>query len=184
MNPIEILKAEHQGIETALSVLEIMAGRLSQAPDSELVQDAEALIDFFRTFADTCHHGKEERLLFPALEKIGVSRQGGPIGVMLAEHEQGRAHVRGMAAALASLQEADPAAAQSFQEHALAYIRMLRQHIEKENRVLFQIADQHLPDPAKHELTEKFEEVEQKIIGAGRHEQYHALLETFAEKYR
>ena len=184
MNPIEELKDEHRGIETALRVLESMAGRLDQAPNAELVRDGEALIDFFRTFSDACHHGKEEKLLFPALERIGVSRQGGPIGVMLAEHDQGRGHVRGMAAALKSLQEDNPAAARSFREHALAYIHLLRQHIDKENRVLFQIADQHLSDPAKQELAEQFEEVEQKIIGAGKHEQYHALLETLAERYR
>ena len=76
MNPIKDLKNEHRGIETALRILERVANRFGQAPDPELVIDGEALIDFFRTFADTCHHGKEEQLLFPALEQLGVSRQG------------------------------------------------------------------------------------------------------------
>lgn len=183
MNPIEELKDEHQGIENALGVLEKMAGLLSQVPNPELVRDGEALLDFFRTFADACHHGKEEKLLFPALERIGVSRESGPIGVMLAEHDQGRGHVGEMAKALRSMQNRTPAAAQSFQQHAAAYIRLLRQHIEKEDRVLFQIAEQHLSDPAKNELADQFEQVEQKIIGAGKHEQYHALLNGFADRY-
>ena len=54
------------------------------------------LQEFFRLFADQCHHGKEEELLFPLLEQKGIPRTGGPIGVTLHEHEEGRALVRQM----------------------------------------------------------------------------------------
>ena len=47
-------------------------------------------VDFIRNFADRTHHGKEEDNLFPALEQHGMPRQGGPVGVMLDEHDQGR----------------------------------------------------------------------------------------------
>ena len=51
-------------------------------------------------FADKCHHGKEEDVLFPELEKAGIARQGGPIGVMLHEHVSGREFIRRMSEAL------------------------------------------------------------------------------------
>jgi hemerythrin-like domain-containing protein len=57
-------------------------------------------VDFVRNFADRCHHAKEEENLFPRMEARGVPRDGGPIGVMLFEHEEGRAYVRAIAGAI------------------------------------------------------------------------------------
>src|SRR3546814_12953879 len=59
--------------------------------------DVTQFMGFLREFADTCHHGKEEGLLFPAMIAAGLSADGGPISVMLSEHEQGRALVAAMA---------------------------------------------------------------------------------------
>ena len=93
MKPTEILSGEHRVIEQVLTCLERIAeqcaaeGRLDRT-------SAEQALEFFRNFADRCHHGKEEVHLFPALEAKGFPRDGGPTGVMLHEHDQGRAHVR------------------------------------------------------------------------------------------
>ncbi len=100
MGPIDELKKEHQAVLTALRILEEMASKGEGRVATESVQDIEQLIGFFKVFVDQCHHGKEEKLLFPALEKIGVSREGGPIGVMLSEHDLGRFNISGMQAAL------------------------------------------------------------------------------------
>jgi hemerythrin-like domain-containing protein len=43
----------------------------------------EPFLEFFRGFADKCHHCKEEDRLFPCMEARGIPREGGPIGVML-----------------------------------------------------------------------------------------------------
>ena len=89
MNPIEELKVEHRAIETALDILSRISRDTEQRPATEVIRDAGRLIDFFKTFSDACHHGKEEEHLFPILEQMGVSRDGGPIGVMLIEHDMG-----------------------------------------------------------------------------------------------
>jgi len=99
MTPAEQLKEEHQGILLMLRILEKVAAKL-EAEEKVERNHLERIVEFFRVFADKCHHGKEEDLLFPAMEKAGVPKEGGPIGVMLAEHQQGRGHIRGMAEAL------------------------------------------------------------------------------------
>jgi hemerythrin-like domain-containing protein len=71
----------------------------------------EEILDFLVVFVDKCHHGKEEGLLFPALEAVGVSRNGGPIGVLLEEHRKGRSLTAEMTAAPAGLRKAAPGAA-------------------------------------------------------------------------
>lgn len=177
MNPIDELKTEHRAIERALDILAQLAGGNGRS------EDAGRLVEFFKLFADSCHHGKEEGLLFPALEQIGVSRQGGPIGVMLAEHERGRAHIQEMEAALPGLSGGDASAAGRFQEAARAYAELLRQHIYKEDHVLFEIAEQRLSKAQQNRLSEDFARFERDVMGPGRHDAIHRMLDELGHRY-
>jgi len=175
---IDDLMHEHEAILFTLKVLGKMEAiaEKGQALDAE---DAAALIGFLKEFADKCHHGKEEGILFPALEKAGVAKEGGPIGVMLREHEMGRELIRGMDEAIRR-RPADPAA---FAKAAGSYAQLLTQHIDKENNVLFTMAERVLGDEHLDVVYERFEEHEEKVIGAGRHEELHAMLDVFEKKY-
>ena len=84
-NAAEVLKHEHRIIERVLAVME----RLAEKPGIGSKEVWEKAIDFIRNFADKCHHLKEEQILFPALEEHGIPREGGPVGMMLLEHEAG-----------------------------------------------------------------------------------------------
>lgn len=183
MNPIEELMAEHEGIKISLEILRRIAARGSE-PGGEIdLADVAQLIDFYKVFVDSCHHGKEEELLFPALEEIGVSRNGGPIGVMLSEHDIGRMHVRGLDKILREKGAGNGGFGKEFGEKSKEYIQLLLAHIEKENLVLFRIADQNLSAGKKEEIAEGFERIESERVGAGKHEQYHRMLDQLQKKY-
>jgi hemerythrin-like domain-containing protein len=152
------------------------AGRLERQP-------AKDAVAFFRDFADRCHHGKEEAHLFPAIEAKGFPRQGGPTGVMLDEHEQGRAHVRGMAEAIDDAASGDAAALRQFIEHAEGYISLLREHIYKEDHVLFQLADRTLSEADQEALSAAFGKVEAEEMGLGTHERCLRVAEELAKRY-
>ncbi|MBX9790521.1 MAG: hemerythrin domain-containing protein [Pirellulales bacterium] len=139
MQATETLKHEHDLIERVLVLLSDAAKTL-QGGGHLPFGFQEWAVDFIRRFADGCHHAKEEEVLFPLLEQRGVARHGGPIGVMLYEHDIGRDCVGRMAAALPSANN-NPAA---FAAAAQEYVALLRQHIFKENNVLFRIADRVL----------------------------------------
>jgi predicted MFS family arabinose efflux permease len=62
---------EHEGILFGLTILEKMANEVEQLEEIE-VRDIEEMVNFFKLFADKCHHGKEEGLMFPAMERVGV----------------------------------------------------------------------------------------------------------------
>jgi hemerythrin-like domain-containing protein len=173
---IQDLLNEHEAILAALKIL----ARMSAAASDTLrvnTQDMADFISFLREFADKCHHGKEEGLLFPAMVQAGVPEKGGPIAVMLAEHTQGRQYIAGMADSLAAGDVMRLVAA------AQQYILLLRAHIPKENNILFPLAEKILTPAQLDALFEAFEEHEEKVIGAGRHGQLHALLETLAARY-
>ena len=172
----EVLMAEHRGIERMLAALERDLGRL-EAGDAAPVPLFAQGVDFLRNFADGCHHHKEEKLLFPALAAHGVPVEGGPIGVMLHEHDLGRGHIRAMADALPRAEAGDAAALRDLATAARAYIQLLRDHIQKEDQVLFQMADRTLSADEQERMAVEFDRVEDEVIGPGVHERYHQMLD-------
>jgi len=182
MKPTEILSSEHRVIEQVLDCLERIAetclndGRLDKT-------SAGQSLEFFRNFADRCHHGKEETHLFPAMEAKGFPRDGGPTGVMLYEHDQGRAFIRAMAAATESAAAGDAEAINRFVAAAQGYVALLRQHIEKEDHCLFAMADRAFTAEDQQRLLEAFERVEREHIGAGTHEKYLRAADELAKRY-
>lgn len=85
MKPTDSLKEEYGAIKLMLHVIGAICSRLQSGKEVEL-SDLDRIVEFIRVFADSCHHGKEEELLFPAMAESGIPVEGCPIGVMLAEH--------------------------------------------------------------------------------------------------
>src|SRR3546814_2898147 len=76
-----VLKHEHDAILMALKILDQISGEARQgnATSADVVQ----FLGFLREFVDTCHHGKEEGLLFPAMIEAGLPADGGPVSVKI-----------------------------------------------------------------------------------------------------
>ena len=182
MRPTQQLMEEHRAIQTMLGILSSACRKL-EAGEAVDPDDLEQMLEFIQVFADRCHHGKEEDLLFKAMEEAGVPREGGPIGVMLLEHDQGRQFVRGMREALAQYRAGDPRGRSAFVHNARSYVALLSQHISKEDNILYPIADMHLTEEQQRELAEGFARVEEERIGPGRHEAFHRLLERLERAY-
>ncbi len=180
MKSVEMLMHEHRVIEHGLAGLETIADHLARG-ESVPTDKVTALLDFFRVFADECHHAKEEEAFFPELEARGIPREGGPIGVMLHEHEEGQALQQQMRQALSDLSDATKR--QQFVDAARNYIALLRQHIWKEDNVLFQMAQQVLTDADDVKLVERFERHEQEQLGEGVHERYHQLVHELEAEF-
>ena len=166
--PTEILSDEHRVIERVLDALQ----RLTAVPVNPSLEQWRKALEFFRHFADQCHHFKEEKVLFPALEEHGIPREGGPIGMMLAEHEEGRGHVRSMIDAVEQVAQGNGAASTTLMDHARAYVTLLREHIQKEDDILFRMADEVIPEEEQRRILKDFENHEAEEMGAGAHEKY------------
>ena len=182
MKATDELRKEHQGIELMLRVLQAVADEFKRG---ELVntEHLDGILEFLSIFVDKCHHGKEEEFLFPALEVAGVRREGGPIGVMLSEHEQGRKLVARLKGAVTGYKSGDSANAASARLIINEYVALLTQHIAKENTVLFPMADAKLDSNKDTELFEAFEQLERERIGVGKHDEFHALLHRLQETF-
>lgn len=177
MKAIDILREEHRVIERVLAALETAANRLEAGQPvspSFFLQTA----DFITGFADGCHHKKEEGVLFPAMEAAGIPAETGPISVMLAEHDQGRRLASVIRASAEKMLAGDTDAKGKLVEAALGYAALLRQHIMKEDNVLFPMADQAIQGTSRAKVAEAFERVEHEETGEGVHEKFMALAEA------
>lgn len=177
MKATDELMSEHRVIERVIAVLETGAGRLEKDQDVRPGFFIEAT-DFIKGFADGCHHKKEEGVLFQSMAAYGVPVEGGPIGVMLQEHEMGRVYTRGLRAAAQRLDAGDASAKTEVIQNARGYAGLLRQHIKKEDNILFPMAEQLLPVTEQERVAQGFEHVEHEETGEGIHEKYLALAES------
>lgn len=181
MQLTKILMEEHRVIERVLDALETAALRLRDGepiPPEIFLQAAE----FIQGFADGSHHKKEEGVLFPAMQAAGVPGEGGPVGVMLAEHQQGRQLTGAMRVAAKRLAAGEAHARVEVVESALQYVNLLREHIVKEDEVLFPMAEQVLLGPIQAEVSEAFERIGQEESGLGVHQRFLDLAVSIEEK--
>lgn len=162
MTATTALRSEHDHILAMIACLRAAcaAAESSGQFDSETFRKG---VDFIRQYADAWHHAKEEEHLFPALEAAGMPRDGGPISVMLHEHVLGRSYVGKIADHLEAAREGDEEARLLVLRYTLAWANLLTGHIQKENAILFNMADQMLP-PQEHA---RLEQVYQTAIPEG-----------------
>jgi hemerythrin-like domain-containing protein len=148
MTPTELLREEHRVIVQALDALERAAARLA-AGGAVAERWWTDVVAWLRAFADRNHHAKEEAALFPAMVKAGAPSEGGPIAVMLEEHVEGRRLVTAMETAAGAARLAA----------CRAYVALLRAHIEKENEIVFPLAEAVLDPQAVLGLRREFDAV-------------------------
>ena len=182
MKATQQLKDEHQGVLLMLDILEEISQRLKKGQQVDLTH-LNQILEFLQVFVDKCHHSKEEELLFPALEESGIPKEDGPIGMMLVEHDMGRGDIKGLREAILKYENGEGKAAGEIAKNTQKYIVLLREHIDKEDNILYMMADMHLDEVIQKRLAKEFEKVEMEKIGAGKHQQFHKLLDNLKEIY-
>ena len=183
MKATDVMKEEHRVIKLVLQCLSRATAQVEKG--GMLDRDsAGKMIEFFRGFADRCHHGKEEAQFFPLARRRGVGCAPGNIDVLLAEHEEGRSHIRAMDESLAAAEKGDSQAPNRFCQHARQYVGLLTEHIRKEDDCLFPTADMLLTEEDQRALVRAFEQVEHEEMGEGVHERLHALADELCAKWQ
>jgi len=159
--PTEVLEEEHHFIQKVVGAMAVMIEVLEAGKEVE-EKTLQDMVEFMRTFADKCHHGKEESHLFPALEKKGVPMRGCPLGMLIAEHQKGRALVSELAEATEAYR-GNPLAKESLVKSLRGLTELYPNHIWKEEYLAFPMADKILSSEEQRDLSEKFEMVEREI---------------------
>lgn len=143
----------------------------------------EDIVDIIRSYADGSHHKKEEDLLFPKMSEKGFSMHSGPVAVMLNDHEAGRSYVRGIAGGITAYKSGNPAEKKVIFANMLGYAELLRNHIAKENNILFRMADNCLNDEEQKSLLAEFLKIEESLNSKGVQAEYVSMIDKLAKIY-
>jgi hemerythrin-like domain-containing protein len=157
----QALVDEHRLILLMIALLERNAARTAAGAYANWQFYLDG-VDFIRNYADRFHHAKEEDVLFEAMVKNGMPRENSPVAAMLMEHDQGRTYVRSMEAAVREAMEGLPGREQAISENALAYAALLREHISKEDTILYPLAERVIPEAMREEIVRGYQRAELK----------------------
>ncbi len=135
-------------------------------------------VDFIRNFADRFHHAKEEDILFKALVDNGMPRNNSPVAAMLMAHDQGRAFVRNMEMVAQQAIAGESVQVEVLVDNARGYVELLRDHIDKEDNILYPLAERVLPEAMRPDMTAGYARAE-AAAGEGFAERYVTMVEKY-----
>jgi len=181
MKATDLLKEDHQLVERALAAL---ATAIVQLEQGAAVRPGFFLgiVEFLEGFVHSLHYRREEGVLFAAMERAGAPRTAGPLAVAIREHEEGRAATRAMRSAAERWQGGDEAARQELAEEARRYVSVVRQHIAREDQLIFPMAKDMIRREDHFQLLEDLEQSERDGGAAMGREFYQALVAALEEE--
>jgi hemerythrin-like domain-containing protein len=176
---IEMLREDHRLIEQVLgSLANFLEG---QADDTNARRAVRDFANFLENFANRYHHGKEEKFLFVKMNAYGFAREFGTMAAILAGHDEARLHsdtlaTIGRGSGPLSQKEWD-----TVRTHGLTCIPLLRWDMQKEENILYPLAEENLPRPVMEELADQFRQFELQHVGAKR--RFRMLADSLTARY-
>jgi hemerythrin-like domain-containing protein len=168
--PIEKLKTEHALIGKVLDAFDRWAeALLLEGKEDRLT--LKRFLSFLTDFVDGAHHIKEEKVLFAVMKKHGFSGEEGPIAVMCHEHEEARALMRDLAKLATQSEAWDKENCRDINNLATTYVTLHRNHIEKEDYILYPLAERRLPAQAWKEIAEAFADIDEENECSGMYDE-------------
>ncbi|KKS70038.1 MAG: Hemerythrin HHE cation binding domain protein [Parcubacteria group bacterium GW2011_GWA1_42_7] len=149
---IQILTDEHKNILKVADILDNECTLLKQNKkiDKKMILE---IVNFIRNYADKFHHAKEEDILFKEFCKNEEKLHCNPVEQMLYEHELGRGFVKGIEEGINKEDN------KKVIENAQNYTSLIREHIFKEDTILYPMVDEILDNKTKEDMLKKFEKI-------------------------
>jgi len=179
--PGAILKADHKEIRKLLSAFDGMAALILEK-DSLPNEDMEKAFAVVVEFADKCHHGKEERALFPVIAKESPNIGAELARRLTSDHAAFRTLV-------GTMHERVPSATVKKESRAIlakqigTYTRLLSEHMKVEEQQLIPEMKKSIKPDLRGEISEQFETIEEETMGQGTHEKYIEIIDQLAGLY-
>jgi hemerythrin-like domain-containing protein len=180
MLPIGPLMIEHRLIERLIVLIEKEGSKIKNdnLTDIDFIDDC---IDFIRTYADRCHHGKEEDILFRDLKNKKLSSEHARIlNELIDEHKHaGNITSKLINARNKYFSDTSNTTNQIYSFEIYEYLKDLidfyPEHIKKEDKEFFLPCMDYFSDKEKEKMLEEFRDFDRKLI----HEKYKKLLEKY-----
>lgn len=169
----QILVQEHEWLERAMAVIEIEIKRIPENKAS--TKRVARALDFLYEIGDKIHNQKEEQFLFPLMAQKGIPIEGGPIAVMLYEHEKEREILTDLMTIIKNphwqLQQGE-----NFLQKIQDYLQVRKEHIWKENDVLYPMANRVFSDHDHESIKKQIQSLDHITYGDTARKKYLSMV--------
>lgn len=181
MTPTENLTKEHKEIIELLNIMNKIANKI-KSQDVFYTNDVESIIDFLKFFIEKSHHQKEE-VFYPELEFAGIPKETESLSIMLYEHTLAKNYLKDIYSCVENCKIGNSFSGELLAESLNNYVLLIKNHINKEEEIIFPMADRELSEEKKKDIYRQFENIERKIVNHGFQDHYHKLLSNLKVKY-
>lgn len=181
MTPTENLTKEHKDIIELLNIMNKIADKI-KSKDVFYTSDVEEIIDFLKFFIEKSHHGKEE-IFYPELKFAGIPIELESLSIMMYEHTLAKNYLKDIYSCVENCKIGNSFSGELLADSLKNYVVLIKNHIQKEEEIIFPLADKELSQEKQTDIYRQFENIEKKIISHGFQEHYHKLLKNLKIKY-
>ncbi len=164
----ELLMKDHEVTER----LFVAFGNALAREDGPGVRAVRLARSYFAEYVDRCHNQKEELHLFPLIEARGIPRNGGPLAVMLGEHDQSKQLLARLVPLMEAYEKGDTSVLEPMRAAYSEYSTLLKNHFWKENDILYPMARKVMSEADGDQVVRGIEAVEASLGGGTRKKFY------------
>jgi hemerythrin-like domain-containing protein len=106
------------------------------------------------------------------------------VGVMLMDHDRARALIHEMTQAAGAYKADEETAGKQWARAASHYSALMKEHFDKEEEVIFRMADEVFSPEEQDAMATSFERLEKEKIGPGKHEELGAMMKELIAQNR
>lgn len=182
MTPTENLTKEHKKINELLDIMSKIALKI-KSNDVFYPNDVEEIVDYLIIIIDNNHHGKEDGVFYPELISSGIPKETAPLSIINYEHTTAKRYLKDISSCVVNCKIGNDFSGELLADSLTNYVTVTKNHIQREEEIVFPIANEVLSVEKQNEILQRFDEIEQRNISNSFNDHFNKLLNKLKIKY-
>ena len=182
MTPTENLINEHKKINELLDIMSKIALKI-KSKDVFYPNDVEEVVKYLINIIENSHHGKEDDVFYPELISSGIPKETAPLSIINYEHIISVNYLKDISSCVVNCKIGNDFSGELLADSLTNYVIAIKNHIQREEEIVFPIANEVFSIEKQNEILQRFEVIEQKYISNSFNDQFDELLNKFKNKY-
>jgi len=182
MTPTENLINEHKKINELLDIMSKIALKI-KSKDVFYPNDVEEVVKYLINIIENSHHGKEDDVFYPELISSGIPKETAPLSIINYEHLISVNYLKDISSCVVNCKIGNDFSGELLADSLTNYVIAIKNHIQREEEIVFPIANEVFSIEKQNDILQRFEIIEQKYISNSFNDQFDELLNKIKNKY-
>jgi hemerythrin-like domain-containing protein len=182
MKPTDNLITEHKEICELLNIMSVIAENI-KSKDVFYPNDVDEIIDSMIILLDKSHHGKEEDVFYPELILSGILKEKAPLSINNNEHMLAKRYLNEISSCVVNCKIGIDFSGELLADSLANCVDVIHNHIQREEEIVFPLANEAFSIEKQNEIYKKFEDIEQKNIRHNFNDHLNKLVNNLNNKY-